>query len=145
MRVVPFLLAVTAVAACTRAAGPDLGPREYSLAEARDSIPLAYQQPVRVEGVQLTLSRVEGDSRCPGGEIVCVWQGEAILHVEADPACLPTCARASSHLLLHTVTDPRWVDYDGLRIEAVGLLPAPRAAPIPEEEYVAWVRVTRVE
>ena len=129
---------------CGRQTAEPVAMPEFTLAEAADSIPLAFQRDVRVGDVILVLQDVVADSRCPR-DVTCVWEGDALVSLAVHPACLPQgCRAASAELRLHTNVEPREGDALAHRIRLLHLLPEPlRGTPADSSRYVAWVRVTR--
>lgn len=140
--VMSLMAGLLALGCSTTSSGPDPAP-EYSLAEAADSVPLRVGRETRVATLWLTLSGVSADSRCPS-DVVCVWAGDAVAEIQADPPCIKDgCRAASAAFSLHTNGEPRSGDYFGYRIRLVALQPYPVSTrPIKPRDYVAWVRVT---
>ncbi len=85
------------------------------------------------EGVELKFIGLVEDSRCPGGPVRCIWQGNGAIAVAiSGPAA---AARVDT---LHTTLDPKSVAIGNLRLEFTRLLPDPEAdRSIPPEQYVA--------
>ena len=148
-RTASLLVALLLLAACglwscsASSTAPELEVR-YSLARGADSVPLRLGQRTRVGDLPLTLVSVLSDSRCPR-DVLCVWLGDAVVRIQADPPCLlQGCLAPSALLELHTDGEPREAEYFGYRIRLLALEPEPLAgARIDPRSYVAWVRVTR--
>ena len=146
IRLVATLIAL-ALQACASGASTLTAPvTEVSLGEAGDSIALRPGTTVVVVGgLRLTFDRVVSDSRCPR-DVVCIWSGDAIVEIVADPICYPACGVPSLLLTLHTDTEPRAGQYLGYVVRLVALQPMPvSTGQIDPSDYVAWVRVTRVQ
>ena len=141
-RRIPVIAGLFALACSTASSGPEATP-EYNLTEAADSVPLRVGREARVATLWLTLTGVSGDSRC-ASDVVCVWSGDAVAEIRADPPCFKEGCRApSAALRLHTNVEPRSGEYFGYRILLVSLQPYPVSTRrIDPADYVAWVRVT---
>jgi hypothetical protein len=140
------VLLLVATAACsTRPA--TTAPAEFSLAQAADSIPVAFGKTVSVDRILLTFVDVPQDSRCPAS-VQCVWAGDATVRSSVALACTratPACAAPELLLDLHTSAEPRSGQYSGMSIELLALVPAPEVPePIRKREYVAWFRIRPV-
>lgn len=139
-----LVLVAAAASACSNAttAGPD-GTIEYSMAQAADSVPLYPGREVRVGPLWLTFTSVPVDSRC-ASDVVCVWAGDAVAAITADPPCIKEGCKAASMLMeLHTTLDPHEAQYFGYTVRLVALKPYPVSTQvINPQSYVAWVRVT---
>lgn len=138
-----FLAACGLWSCSASSTAPELEDR-YSLAQGADSVPLQLGRRTRVGDLPLTFVSVLSDSRCPR-DVVCVWQGDAMVTIQADPPCLlQGCLAPSALLELHTDGEPKEAEYFGYRIRLLALEPEPLAGGrIDPRSYVAWVRVTR--
>jgi len=137
-------LVMLAAAACSTATtGVPSGTIVYSMSQAADSVPLYPGRQVRVGTLWLTFTGVPSDSRC-ASDVVCVWAGDAVAEIMADPPCfLDGCRAASMLMALHTTLEPREAEYFGYTVRLVSLKPYPvSTSPIDPASYVAWVRVT---
>jgi hypothetical protein len=72
------------------------------------------------EEVRGGFGQVLSDSRCPV-DAVCVWQGNAEVEVGIRAGMGPTIP-----LRMNTTLDPRFVDWQGIRVTLLELMPAPR-------------------
>ncbi len=139
-----IVILATWLVACSRTtvSEPD-GFAVYSLVQAADSVPLHPGRQVRVGTLWLTFTGVKSDSRCPS-DVVCVWAGDAVASIQADPPCIKEGCEAASMLMeLHTNLDPREAAYFGYTVRLISLKPYPVSThPIDPDRYVAWVRVT---
>lgn len=144
VKAVALVVLAMAAAACAKSttAVPD-GTIEYSMSQAADSVPLYPGREVRVGTLWLTLTGVASDSRC-ASDVVCVWAGDAVAAIRADPPCIKDGCKAASMLMeLHTTLDPRQAGYFGYTVRLVALKPYPVSTrSIDPASYVAWVRVT---
>jgi hypothetical protein len=95
------------------------------------------QQQSPVQGMYVVLMKVENDSRCPQG-VVCVWQGDAEVHLGISSNMLDITAPA----VLHTGIEPRSVVRYGYEFRLDSLTPPARSGPqIPQADYRAWISV----
>ncbi len=92
---------------------------------------------VEVAGAQmlLTFSRVTQDSRCPI-DVVCIRAGDATIDLRVSTA------RVESQTVSLTIGGNASATFDGYRITAQELAPAPRAGtPTPQGAYVVTLLV----
>ncbi len=137
LRVIAVLLTS---AACASSRMPT-DPVVYSRTEAADSVRINVGQKIVVEGVRVTFTAVESDSRCATG-VVCVWEGDAVANFSVEQDC--ECNSATYQLQLHTTLEPKSGTAYGYRVELLKLAPYPHASsPIKPEAYYAWIRLTR--
>ena len=137
------LVLVLSLAACARAtSGPEYST-EYSLSQASDSVPLVMGRETHVGTLWLTLTGVPEDSRC-ATDVVCVWAGDAVAEITADPPCYRDgCLMPSAQFQLHTTLEPKSGDYAGFRVTLVRITPYPVSTQrIEQRDYVAWIRLT---
>lgn len=112
----------------------------YAEVAVGEPFTLAPGEAARVTGTDLVVRfvRVEGDSRCPV-DVTCVWEGDAAVVVETERDDVARSWR------LHTPGEsvgPGTADVGGLRLELVGLAPAPRSGqPIDPDAYRATFTV----
>ena len=127
-----------AVSACGLSTGPSDGPFPEQSAE----IELAVGEERSIPGTSLRLRLLDvvEDSRCPV-DVTCVWEGNAAVEIGLAAGSGPTHVH-----VLHTVLEPRAVDFGGVRVTLVGVAPEPHEGePIPAEDYVASLRVEPIE
>lgn len=129
--------------ACASPSGPVVPP-EYSLAEAADSIPVAFGHAAIVDGILVSFTDVLSDSRCPV-TADCVQAGDAAIAVTVAPQCvrsMPPCEAPEWRLILHTTDEPRAGDALGFTVRVMTLQPVRATpAPIPSERYMAWLQI----
>ena len=102
----------------------------------RDSLEMAPGDRVYVEPLRLSFFSVTDDSRCPI-DGVCFWEGDAAVHIGLAIGSGPSLPET-----LHTAGGGSWVDFHGIRITLIRLLPDPLAGvPIAPEDYRASFRV----
>jgi hypothetical protein len=148
MKPLALLLAAcsTVLASCATPAGV-VEPVVFSLAEAADSIPVAYGATATIERMLLTFNDVPADSRCPT-RVQCASAGDATVSTGVTLACtrsVPACAVPELQLMLHTNVEPRAGAYAGLEIRLLSLRPVPDVpGPIRKARYVAWFQLRPV-
>jgi len=121
------------LAACGGGVGPSRG------VDLGQPFQLAVGETVAVDegALSLTFVGVVSDSRCPI-DAVCIVAGDALLQLRVRQQ-----ARSTQLIELTSPSRPRG-RADGYEIEALSLLPAPRASvPIPPNAYVAGLVVRR--
>ncbi|MCF7902896.1 MAG: hypothetical protein K9M19_05665 [Candidatus Marinimicrobia bacterium] len=80
-----------------------------------------------------TFEAVPGDSRCPTN-VVCFWSGDAAI----------VLAFTNESDTLHTHLEPQEIRRDAYDIQLISLSPYPvYPEPIPQDDYVVKLRVTR--
>jgi hypothetical protein len=131
------------LAACARATSEPDFSTAYSLAQAADSVPMVMGRETRVGTLWLTLTAVPEDSRC-ASDVTCVWAGDAVAEITAQPPCYKEgCLAPSAQLRLHTTLEPKSGDFSGHRVSLVRLTPHPVSTMrMDQRDYVAWVKVT---
>jgi hypothetical protein len=142
----PLLLALAAsTGACARKTEPT--PPNQGRADLSIQLDRTFRLGVGKEAlladgnVRVRFEQVSEDSRCPtGGNIQCVWQGNARIVLALSQDGSPP-ERDSVSLNL----EPHSVRRFGLEIKLVGLEPAPTGSGQPAPgSYVATLVVTRV-
>jgi len=134
-----------AAGACSTMSGPDGTNVAAQLAAASPSpvqITLRHGQERAVDGTVLRLSflGVVGDSRCPN-DVVCVWAGDGVAEIGVSAGEGPTVP-----LRLHTTLEPKFSDWNGVRVTLLELSPAPRATqPIKAADYSVRLQVEPVK
>ena len=132
--VVPVLIGLSLVVGSQGCGSPtdpesDLSP---TLLERSGEVVLGYGDEVGVDGsvVRVAFGQVLSDSRCPV-YAVCVWQGNAEVEVGIRAGMGPTLP-----LRMNTTLDPRFVDWQGIRVTLLELMPAPRTdVRLKPEDY----------
>jgi len=131
-RALPLLL-VAGLGGCGDAAGPSRGVA----LDVPFDLRVGESAAVEDELLTLTFHGVANDSRCPI-DAVCIVAGDATLRLG-----LRRLPRPESLLEVRTPDGPAGL-YDGYAVEALRLLPAPRAAtPTDPAAYVATLLVRR--
>ena len=89
-----------------------------------------------VPGTHVTIDfrDVTEDSRCPSN-VVCVWAGNGQVALTLST---PSDAR---DVLLNTTSEPRRIEFAGIRIALASLAPYPSGEPIDPADYVATFEV----
>jgi hypothetical protein len=107
----------------------DISP---ALLEQPGEVVLGYGDEVAVNGsvVRVAFGQVLSDSRCPV-DAVCVWMGNAEVEVGIRAGMGPTFP-----LRMNTSQDPRFQDWQGIRVTLLELMPAPRTdVRLEPEDY----------
>jgi hypothetical protein len=95
------------------------------------------QQQTPINGIHITLIKVENESRCPTN-VQCVWQGDAEVTVGISTNALDLTAP----VVLHTGIEPRSTVRNGYLFRLDSLTPYPRSGvPIAQGDYRAWMTV----
>ncbi len=126
LAVLGIVLGCTSTTEPEFAATPELGqPFELRVGE---------QASVADAGLLVYFVEVSEDSRCPSNALIlCVWEGNGAVVVEATP--VDGVARMDT---LHTTLDPKTIDVGTFVLELEQLDPYPEdVTPIPVAEYVA--------
>lgn len=127
------LLVAALGAACGDATGPSRDVRLGTPFELRVGESVAVDD----EGLWLTFHAVANDSRCPI-DVVCIVAGDATLRLG-----LRRLPQPESAVEVRTPDAPA-ARFDGYEVEALRLLPAPRAStPTDPGAYVATLVVRR--
>jgi hypothetical protein len=89
-----------------------------------------------VPGTQVTIDfrEVTEDSRCPSN-VVCVWEGNGQVALTLST---PSDAR---DVQLNTTSEPRRIEFAGIRIALASLAPYPSGDPVDPGAYVATFEV----
>ena len=112
--------------------------RETALLEQSGEVTLGYGDEVAVNGsvVRVAFGQVLSDSRCPT-DVVCVWEGNAEVEIGIRAGMGPTVP-----LRLNTTQEPRFVDWQGIRVTLLALMPAPRSdTDLRPEDYSVTLRL----
>ena len=147
MRSYLVVITAAALAGCNTPANPEptsADPPAASLSEADLDEPFTLEAGgaahVGAAGLTVRFEGVSADSRCPV-DVTCVWEGDVVVDV------VTVRSGAERAWQLHSAADrvgPGAVVVDGLRLELVGVEPAPREGmTIPQGDYRATLRVTR--
>ena len=89
------------------------------------------------DSLRVTFQRVESDSRCPS-DVQCVSAGDAAVLFRLSHA------GREAGTELHTMLEPKQVEYDGFVLRLTGLTPAPKSThPVDAGDYRAQVVVTK--
>lgn len=84
--------------------------------------------------VSITFRSVTEDSRCPL-DVACVWEGNGRV------ALTLSSAEGSEDAELNTALPPRGLDFAGMRVVLVSLVPSPAGEPIDPGDYVATFEI----
>ncbi|MFD4404995.1 hypothetical protein ACFWPH_19770 [Nocardia sp. NPDC058499] len=122
-------LAVAGCVPAEPAPPPELGT-EFTLAVGDTAV-------LEAGRVTVLLSDVTDDGRCPEGAM-CVWEGDAVVHIETTVA-----GRQSAHELHANPQFPTEAHTDGYRIALRSIQPPGSAGEIPLAEYRVNLLVTR--
>ena len=112
--------------------------RETALLEQSGEVTLGYGDEVAVNGsvVRVAFGQVLSDSRCPT-DVVCVWEGNAEVEIGIRVGMGPTVP-----LRLNTTQEPRFVDWQGIRVTLLALMPAARSdTDLKPEDYSVTLRL----
>ena len=131
---VPALIGLSLVVGSEACGSPTDPENDLSqtLLERSGEVVLGYGDEVAVDGsvVRVAFGQVLSDSRCPV-DAVCVWQGNAEVEVGIRAGMGPTIP-----LRMNTTLDPRFVDWQGIRVTLLELMPAPRTdVTLKPEDY----------
>jgi hypothetical protein len=113
-----------------------------ALLEQSGEVTLAYGDEVAVAGsvVRVAFGQVLSDSRCPI-DVVCVWEGNAEVEIGIRVGMGPTVP-----LRLNTSREPRFVDWQGIRITLLQLMPAAHSGTVLHpEDYSVHLRLEPLE
>lgn len=127
--------AILAAIACTGSEDPGPAAVEISHTDSTN-VEVAFGATVAVEGLLITFTSVDEDSRCPI-DVTCVWAGNGriALRIQHDATTLP--------ITLNTTVEPRAREFGRHRIHLVSLEPQPRSdRPIPPADYRVRLTVT---
>ncbi|HUQ47063.1 MAG TPA: hypothetical protein VM053_02330 [Gemmatimonadaceae bacterium] len=96
-------------------------------------------QSARVTTTPITVifRSVSQDSRCPS-DVTCVWAGDGAVKLGLESTTAP-----SVETTVHTMLDPKTVDFSGYRIRVVSLAPYPKSgSKISADKYVVTLNVS---
>lgn len=117
-------------------AGPELDTRELP----PQVVTLRIGESRQVGPVDVFFARVPEDSRCPV-DVVCVWEGNAVVELHMSVG-----KRPSEPIRLNSNLEPRVVEWNGLQLRLIDLVPHPRSnAPPDPEGFTAELRIVGVE
>lgn len=138
-----WVLAVTVVILALGVPGcesPAEAPdRQYALlTKGPQEVTIRYGDEVAVNGsvIRVAFGDVLSDSRCPV-DVTCVWEGNAQVQLGIRAGMGPTHA-----LLVNTTLEPRFAEWQGIRVTLLELMPAPRSGSrIKSESYSVRLRL----
>jgi len=129
------------VIGCGSSTGPELDDPLQTVLSAPQELTLGYGEEKSVGGSVLRVAfvRVVEDSRCPV-DVVCVWAGNALVELGIRMGMGPTFP-----LQINTTLEPRFADWNDVRVTIVELLPQPREGDPPRpESYTVKIRLERI-
>jgi hypothetical protein len=141
MKGIIWMALAVSVAGCSSNTGPEIDERLEGVLGAPQELTLTYGEEQSVGGSVLAVSftRVVEDSRCPV-DVVCVWAGNALVELGIRVGMGPTFP-----LQLNTTLEPRFSDWNGIRVTLVELLPQPREGDPPRPEgYTVRIRLEEI-
>lgn len=134
MRRPALAIVVAALAACSSGRTGPTGPGNPSPSAQTVSLPVGGEAVVPGTRVTIEFRDVTEDSRCPSN-VVCVWVGNGQVALTLST---PSDAR---DVLLNTTSEPRRIEFAGIRISLASLAPYPFGEPIDPGDYVATFEV----
>jgi hypothetical protein len=134
MRSVAFAVVTAALAACSSGGSGPTGSGNPSPSGQTVSVPVGGEGVVPGTQVTIDFRAVTEDSRCPSN-VVCVWAGNGQVALTLST---PSDARDA---LLNTTSEPRRIEFAGIRITLASLAPYPSGEPIDPDDYVATFEV----
>lgn len=141
MRRLLIAASLAAVGACADIGGPTPPPSgDVAWVASPAEMWLSIGREARVDSLlRLGFTQVLGDSRCPA-TVVCAWAGDGAAELAVGVGMGP-----SYPVTLHTLLDPRQVDFLGYQITLLELSPYPQTpGPIPADDYAVRLRVVRL-
>lgn len=136
------VIALALAAAGCRSSSTITEPQVYTQLEAADSIRIRAGETIIVDGLRVTLTAVENDSRC-AIDVVCVWAGDATARFTVELNC-NGCLAPAFLLSLHTTLEPKSGDAHGYHVTLLRVLPEPRSTTVIQPaSYTAWIRMTK--
>ncbi len=139
LALVPLLIAT---AACSGSSDVDAVPdQSNALAGLPAEVVLGFGDEVQLDGsiLRLSFADVLEDSRCPT-DVTCVWEGNGKVRIGIAAGTGPT-----HPLDLNSTVDPRAVDWNGVRVTLLEILPLPLSTgPIPLEDYTVRLLVEEI-
>ena len=145
MRSFPTLVALVALVGCSQGNSTTAEPTPPETSTSRAApgalTTLAPGQSVVVgsggDSLRVTFQRVEADSRCPL-DVQCVSAGDAAI------AFRLAHAGREAGTELHTMLEPKQVEYDGFVLRLASVTPARRSTqPVQPGDYRVQVVVTK--
>jgi hypothetical protein len=142
MRHLTIAVLTTVVAACSSnsTTGSDTQIQSSQTVTQREvgkAFEMKIGESFAINDLKLTFRNVEGDSRCPI-DAVCVWAGDAEIALKIDQGSQSAVAA------LHTLTEPKKVEWNGYTISLVTLTPVRQASkPVDPKDYRAQILVER--
>ncbi len=135
----PLMSAVMVVAAlgCAGTGVAALDQPSSSLTSLPTEITLRYGEERLIDDLlRVSFNQVLEDSRCPG-DVTCVWAGNARVQIGISMGMGPTFP-----LELNSNLEPSTVDWNGVRVTLLGVMPEPRSTEkIPPEAYSVRLRL----
>ena len=131
------LLLAASLAACSSGGYGPTDSGSPSPSEGNVSVRLGETVAVGATGVTIDFRAVTEESRCPLNA-VCVWEGNGQVALT-----LANGYGATRDVALNTSSEPRRVEFAGLRIILSELTPYPTGEPIDPADYVATFRIER--
>jgi hypothetical protein len=125
---------------CSSSTGPQVGT-SVSLLPATTEVTLRYGEDRQLDNsvLRVAFTRVVEDSRCPAG-VMCIWAGNAVVEIGVAAGMGPTVP-----LQINATMDPRYADWNGVRVTVLELAPLPRAdPPIKPEDYSVKLRLESI-
>lgn len=138
MKGLVHLALVLALTGCGDGTGPEVDGRLEAVINAPQELTLSYgeEKPVGGSVLRVSFARVVEDSRCPV-DVVCVWAGNARVELGIRMGMGPTIP-----LHVNTTLEPRFTDWNDIRVTLLELLPQPREGDPPRPEgYTVRVRL----
>lgn len=127
---------------CSGSTAPEVDEPLQSILNAPQELTLAWgdEKPVGGSVLKVSFAQVLEDSRCPI-DVVCVWAGNAVVELGIRMGMGPTFP-----LQINSTLEPRFADWNGVRVSLLDVLPQPRANDPPRKEaYTVRVRVERIQ
>jgi len=128
------LALAAALAACSSGGSGPAGSGNPSPSGATLEVSVGDAAVVPGSSVTIAFRAVTEDSRCPGN-VICVWMGNGQVALTLST---PTESR---DVTLNTTSEPRGIEFEGLRIGLAGLAPYPMGSPIDPHDYVATFEI----
>jgi hypothetical protein len=130
----------TVALGCSNSTEPQVDTN-VSLVPATTEVTLRYGEDRQLDNsvLRVTFVRVVEDSRCPAG-VLCIWAGNAVVEIGIAAGMGPTVP-----LQINATMDPRYADWNGVRVTVLELAPLPRAdTPIKPEDYSVKLRLEAI-
>lgn len=128
---------VVAASGCAGTGVAALDQPSSSLTSLPTEITLQYGEERLIDDVlRVSFSQVLEDSRCPV-DVTCIWAGNARVRIGISMGMGPTFP-----LELNSSLEPTTVDWNGVRVTLLGVMPEPRSTEkIPPEAYSVRLRL----